>query len=158
VDSHDRRPSLPEGDLFAVQHQVAGVSPSFHRIHCGKNINLGRFPSRLFAVKAAWVTVVMLAINLIAWTQTLLLDGELTKAEPKPLRYRLLHVAARLTRSARRRRLRIPTSGPGPPNSPPLSPDLPPYHPASLTPLPDRPGAAGTTAGRPTTHAIATHH
>jgi hypothetical protein len=37
----------------------------------------------------------------------LLLDGELALAEPKKLRYRLLHVAARITRSARRTRLRI---------------------------------------------------
>jgi hypothetical protein len=46
-------------------------------------------------------------IDLIAWTQHLLLDGDLAVAEPKKLRYRLLHVAARITRSARRTRLRI---------------------------------------------------
>jgi hypothetical protein len=93
----------------------------------------------------------MLAINLIAWTQTLLLDGELTKAEPKPLRYRLLHVAARLTRSARRRRLRIPTSGPGPPNSPPLSPDLPRYPPRKPDPTSRSPGSS-RHHGRPANH------
>ena len=38
----------------------------------------------------------MLAHDLIVWTQALLLDGELAKAEPKRLRYRLLHVAGRL--------------------------------------------------------------
>ena len=37
----------------------------------------------------------------------LLLHGELAHAEPKKLRYRLLHAAARITRSARRTRLRI---------------------------------------------------
>jgi hypothetical protein len=31
-----------------------------------------------------------------------LLDGELAKAEPKKLRYRLLHTAARITLSGRR--------------------------------------------------------
>jgi ketosteroid isomerase-like protein len=45
----------------------------------------------------------MLAVDLIAWTQHLLLDGALAKAEPKTLRYRLLHVAARQTRGQRRR-------------------------------------------------------
>ncbi len=40
-------------------------------------------------------------------TQHLLLEGELATAEPKMLRYRLLHVAARITRTARRTRLRI---------------------------------------------------
>jgi hypothetical protein len=37
----------------------------------------------------------------------LLLHGDLAAAEPKKLRYRLLHVAARLTRTARQTRLRI---------------------------------------------------
>jgi hypothetical protein len=37
----------------------------------------------------------------------LLLDGALAAAEPKTLCYRLLHVAARLTRGGRRLRLRI---------------------------------------------------
>jgi len=36
----------------------------------------------------------------------------LATCEPKALRYRFLHVPARLTRSARRRRLRIPQSWP----------------------------------------------
>jgi hypothetical protein len=49
----------------------------------------------------------MLAVDLIAATQHLLLHGDLAKAEPKTLRYRLLHVAARLTRGQRRRWLRI---------------------------------------------------
>jgi hypothetical protein len=40
------------------------------------------------------------------------LDGDLARAEPKLLRFRMLHVAARLTHSARRRRLRIPTGLP----------------------------------------------
>jgi len=54
----------------------------------------------------------MLAVDLIAWTQTLLLDGELAKAEPKTLRYRLLHTAARLTRGGRQLWLRIQQSWP----------------------------------------------
>jgi hypothetical protein len=44
----------------------------------------------------------MVAVNLIAWTQLLLLHGDLANAEPKTLRYRLLHVAARLTHGQRR--------------------------------------------------------
>jgi hypothetical protein len=37
----------------------------------------------------------------MAWTQRLLLTGDLARAEPKRLRYRLLHVAARLAFHAR---------------------------------------------------------
>ncbi|MEU7171219.1 MULTISPECIES: IS1380 family transposase [Micromonospora] len=77
------------------------------RIRCGKDTGFGRFPSRVFAINAAWLEVVLTGIDLLAWTQLLLLDGELAAAEPKKLRYRLLHVAARLTRSARQTRLRI---------------------------------------------------
>ena len=51
----------------------------------------------------------MLAVDLIAWAQTILLHNHptLTRAEPKTLRYRLLHVAGRLTRGGRRLRLRL---------------------------------------------------
>jgi len=64
-------------------------------------------PSREFAINAAWLELTLTAIDLLAWAQHLLLDGDLALAEPKKLRYRLLHVAARITRSARRTRLRI---------------------------------------------------
>jgi hypothetical protein len=40
------------------------------------------------------------------------LDGSLARAEPKTLRYRILHAAARLTRGGRRRRLNIQASWP----------------------------------------------
>jgi hypothetical protein len=44
------------------------------------------------------------ACDLIAWAQTILLHGELARCEPKTLRYRLLHVAASITRGQRRTR------------------------------------------------------
>ena len=54
----------------------------------------------------------MLAVDLLAWTQHLLLHSDLAKAEPKTLRCRLLHVAARLARGQRRCWLRIQSSWP----------------------------------------------
>ena len=45
-------------------------------------------------------------------TQALVLDGELAKAEPKRLRYRLLHVAARLAFSGRHGKLHLPAAWP----------------------------------------------
>lgn len=77
------------------------------RIRTGKATGLGRFPSCDLVINTAWLTAAMIAADLIAWTQTLLLDGDLARAEPKKLRYRLLHAAARLTRGGRRTRLRI---------------------------------------------------
>jgi hypothetical protein len=79
------------------------------RIRCGKDTGLARFPSRSFAINQAWLTCVLTAIDLITWTQTILVHDqpELAKAEPKRLRYRLLHVSARLVRGGRRIRLKI---------------------------------------------------
>jgi hypothetical protein len=84
------------------------------RIRCGKDTGLGRFPSRAFAINAAWLTTVMIAVDLLAWTQTMLLHDQpaLVRAEPKTLRYRLLHAAARLVRGGRRLRLRLDTNWP----------------------------------------------
>jgi hypothetical protein len=53
---------------------------------------------------------VLIAHDLITWSQTLLLDGELARAEPKRLRYRLLHVAARLAFHGRQAKLRLQAS------------------------------------------------
>jgi len=82
------------------------------RIRCGKDSGFGRFPSRVFAINAAWLELALTSIDLTAWAQALLLDGELAKAEPKKLRYRLLHTAARITRGQRRIRLRIAAQWP----------------------------------------------
>jgi hypothetical protein len=82
------------------------------RIRCAKDTGLDHFPSRSFAINQAWLVVVMLAVDLLAATQHLLLAGHLAKAEPKMLRYRLLHVAARLTRGQRRCWLRIQRTWP----------------------------------------------
>jgi hypothetical protein len=77
------------------------------RIRTGKDTGLGRFPSRMFAINAAWLELALIGIDLLAWARVLLLDGHHAQAEPKRLRYQLLHVAARITRTARRTYLRI---------------------------------------------------
>jgi hypothetical protein len=82
------------------------------RIRTGKDCGFGRFPSRVFAINQAWLELALAGIDLLARTQHLLLDAELAVAEPKKLRYRLLHVAARLTRTARQTRLRIAETWP----------------------------------------------
>jgi hypothetical protein len=60
----------------------------------------------------AWLQVVLIAIDLLIWTQRLGFDGALRTAEPKRFRQRVLHVAARITTSSRRLRLRIQQSWP----------------------------------------------
>ncbi|WP_343898431.1 transposase, partial [Micromonospora gifhornensis] len=82
------------------------------RIRCAKDTGLGRLPSREFAINQAWCTAAAIAADLIAWLQLIGLDGDLAKAEPKRLRYRFLHTAARLVHGQRRRTLRIPATWP----------------------------------------------
>jgi hypothetical protein len=82
------------------------------RIRCAKDTGLRRLPSREFAINQAWCTAAAIAADLLAWLQLLALDDDLARAEPKRLRYRILHTAARLTRGQRRRWLRIPATWP----------------------------------------------
>lgn len=82
------------------------------RIRHAKDSGLGRFPSREFKINQAWTVLTAIAADLIAWLRLLALPEALQGCEPKALRYRLLHVPARITRSGRRRRLRIPQSWP----------------------------------------------
>lgn len=78
------------------------------RIRCAKDTGLANLPFHAFQPNAAWLELILCAQDLLAWTQRLLLKGELARCEPKRLRYRLLHVAGRLTRHARRLRLHLP--------------------------------------------------
>jgi hypothetical protein len=82
------------------------------RIRDDKDTGLTKFPFKEFALNEVWLEIVGLAHDLIVWTQALLLDGELAKAEPKRLRYRLLHVAARLAFSGRRAKLHLQVTWP----------------------------------------------
>ena len=82
------------------------------RIRDDKDTGLAKFPFREFALNEVWLEIVMLAHDLIVWTQALLLSGELQKAEPKRLRYQLLHVAGRLAFSGRRAKLHLQDTWP----------------------------------------------
>jgi hypothetical protein len=71
-----------------------------------------RMPFTRFTANQAWMEMILAAADLLTWLQQLCLDGELARAEPRTLRYRLLHVAARLTRAAPRLWLRLPAQWP----------------------------------------------
>jgi hypothetical protein len=49
-----------------------------------------------------------IAAALLCWPRLLCPHGPLAAAEPKTLRYRLLHTAARIVRGERKRKIRIP--------------------------------------------------
>ncbi len=79
------------------------------RIRTGKDTGLGHLPSRHEKINAVWVELALIAADLLALSQTTLLvdEPELHRAEPKTLRYRLLHTAARITRGQRKVFLRL---------------------------------------------------
>jgi Transposase DDE domain group 1 len=91
-----------------------------HRVHArvedgirtGKDCGIGRFPSEKMAMNKAWFAAALTAATLLAWLKLLALDGPLARAEPKTLRYRVLHAAGRLVSGGRSRRLRIQASWP----------------------------------------------
>lgn len=77
-----------------------------------RDTGLDRMPFRRFAANQAWLELVLAGADLLAWLRLVGLDGELARAEPKTLRYRLLHAAARIVRRARRTILRLPARWP----------------------------------------------
>ena len=97
-----------------------GYIDAAHRVHArvedcirtGKDCGIGRFPSHDFAMNSAWLGVSLIAAALLSWLRLIALDGDLAKAEPKTLRYRVLHAAGKLVRGGRRRRLKIPATWP----------------------------------------------
>ncbi len=60
----------------------------------------------------AWCQAASIACDLLAWLRLLALDGDLAKAEPKTLRYKILHTAGRIVKGQRRQYLKIPPSWP----------------------------------------------
>ncbi|MFN2638224.1 MAG: IS1380 family transposase [Gemmatimonadaceae bacterium] len=101
-----------DGDLAYLEARHRGHARVEDRIRNAKQTGLGNFPCHAFVNNAAWLAVVLTACDLLAFTQSLCLEGELAVAEPKRLRYCLLHAAARLIRTGRRAYLRIQANWP----------------------------------------------
>jgi hypothetical protein len=102
----------PVGQLSFLEARHRAHARVEDNIRTAKQTGLGRFPSREFAINAVWLQLALTAADLIAWTQTTLLDGALAKAEPKLLRYRLLHTAAQIVRRGRRTFIKIAAGWP----------------------------------------------
>jgi hypothetical protein len=99
-------------DVAVVERRHRQRARVEDRIRDDKDTGLAKFPFKAFALNEVWLEIVMLAHDLLVWTQALLLDGQLATAEPKRLRYRLLHVAARFAFSGRRNKLHLQATWP----------------------------------------------
>ncbi|AGM27518.1 transposase IS4 family protein [Mycobacteroides abscessus subsp. abscessus] len=99
-----------------VPGQVAGLELR-HRQHARvedrirelKATGLRNLPCHSFWANAAWLEIVLAAADLVTWTRLIgfASDRALARVEITTFRYRVLHVAARITRGARQLRLRI---------------------------------------------------
>lgn len=99
-----------------VPGQVAGLELR-HRQHARvedrirelKATGLRNLPCHSFWANAAWLEIVLAAADLVTWCRLIGFRGHptLARAEITTFRYRILHVAARITHGARQTRLRI---------------------------------------------------
>lgn len=94
-------------DIAFLEARHRGHARVEDRIRTGKDTGLRNLPFESLDQNACWLELVLLAQDLICYTQGLALDGEMAKAEPRRLRYALLHTAGRLTTSGRRTTLRL---------------------------------------------------
>jgi hypothetical protein len=116
VDGHRITALLTDTPPRVVPGQLAGLELR-HRQHArvedrireAKATGLRNLPCRGFAENVAWLHALLTATDLIAWTKLLCFTNvpALARCEINTFRYRVLHVAARLTRTARQTRLRI---------------------------------------------------
>jgi hypothetical protein len=77
-------------------------------IRCAKASGLRNLPFHGFSRNEAWLQLVLMGCDLVAWTKMLLLHGTgMEAAEPKTLRYRLFHVAGKVLVGSRQLKLRL---------------------------------------------------
>ncbi len=101
-----------DGDMLELELRQRRHARVENAIKALRDTGLDRMPFRRFAANQAWLELVLAGADLLAWLRTVALDGELAQAEPKTLRYRLLHAAARIVRRARQVVLRLPAHWP----------------------------------------------
>jgi hypothetical protein len=103
---------LDDPDIAYLEALHRGRGRCEQRICDAKATGLTNLPSKDFAINHAWLCLVLVAQDLLAWTKLLCLDDDLARAEPKRLRYTLLHAAGIIVRSGRRTRLRVANNWP----------------------------------------------
>ncbi len=102
----------PDPDIAVLERRQRQRARAEDHIRNDKDTGLAKLPFQSFHMNQVWLCLVLIAHDLIAWAKALLLEGELAKAEPKRLRYRLLHTAGRLAFHGRRAQLRLQRTWP----------------------------------------------
>jgi Transposase DDE domain group 1 len=89
------QPDADLAELDRVHREHARVED---RIRGGKDTGARNLACETFERNRVWLQLVMIAQDLMTWTQVLTLDGQLRLAEPATLRYKVLHAPARIVR------------------------------------------------------------
>jgi hypothetical protein len=105
----DTPPGVVPGQLAGLELRHRQHARVEDRIRELKATGLRNLPCHSFDANAAWLEIVLAAADLVTWTRLIGLreHPDLARVEITTFRYRVLHVAARVTRGARRVRLRI---------------------------------------------------
>ncbi len=105
----DTPPGVVPGQLGGLELRHRQHARVEDRIRQAKATGLRNLPCHRSDANAAWLEIIMAATDLVAWTKLLGFKDQpdLAKSEIDTFRYRVLHVAARITRGARQIRMRI---------------------------------------------------
>jgi hypothetical protein len=109
---------LADADVAYLEALYRGRGRAERQIADLKDTGLTNLPSHSFAFNQAWIEMCLIAQDLFAWTRLLGLEpqtepaNDLTRAEPKRLRYCLLHTAGTIATTGRRRYCRLADTWP----------------------------------------------
>jgi hypothetical protein len=102
----------PDPDIVALERFHRQHAQVENRIKQLKDCGLTRLPLSDYDANRVWFEQILVASLLLAGLRVLIDDEELSVAEPRRLRYTLLHVAARIVRHARQVTLRLDQAWP----------------------------------------------
>jgi hypothetical protein len=108
----DTPPRVVPGQLGGLELRHRQHARVEDRIRDGKAAGLRNLPCKGDDENAAWLEVVLAGLDLVCWSKLICFPGDddddgIAFCEIDTFRYRILHMAARLTRSSRRLYLRL---------------------------------------------------
>jgi len=89
----------PDTDIALLELRHRNRAHVENRIRAAKDTGLRNLPCADVVCNDAWLQLVLIAQELIAWSQALCFDGALKIAEQKRLRHRVFHAAAAVVHS-----------------------------------------------------------
>ncbi len=101
-----------EADVAVLELRHRQRAHVENRIRAAKDTGLRNLPCADVVPNDAWLQIVLVAQDLMVWSQRLCFDGALAMAEPKRLRHRVLHAAAVIAHTGRQVIVRFQRSWP----------------------------------------------